>query len=79
MGHSTVVSRKSTHARSTLQACQREGWVLFLVSTFNHERASMYAYNNSLPLNSLKYRTNNYIQWGGPVGLGSSSSSVASD
>ena len=32
------------------------------VSAFNHERGPMYAYSNSLPLNSLKYRTNINVQ-----------------
>ena len=32
------------------------------VSAFNHERGPMYAYSNSPPLNSLKYRTNNNVQ-----------------
>ena len=50
----TVVSRKSTHERSTLQACQRGGLgPLLSASAFNHERAPMYAYRDTLPTNSL--------------------------
>ena len=37
---------------------------LLSVSTFNHERAPMYAYSNSLPTNSLNYWTNDNVQWG---------------
>ena len=35
---------------------------LLSVPAFNHERAPMYAYSDSLPTNSLKYWTNNDIQ-----------------
>ena len=47
------------------------GRVLFFsVSAFNHERAPMYAYSNSLPTNLLKYWINNNVQRS--HGLGSS-------
>ena len=36
---------------------------LLNATTFNHEEASMYAYNDSLPTNLLKYCTNNNVQW----------------
>ena len=45
--YSTVVSRKSD-GRSTLQAFQS---ALFKCFRINHERAPMYAYINSLPIN----------------------------
>ena len=39
----TVISLKRSHRQSTLQVCQRMGWVLFQVhvSICNHERAPM--------------------------------------
>ena len=36
---------------------------LLSVSAYNHKRAPMYVYSYSLPSKSLKYWTNNNVQW----------------
>ena len=43
----------------------KRGWVLFYisVSTFDHKRAPMYVYSDSLPPNLLKYWTNDNMKW----------------
>ena len=43
----TVVSQKSAHGWSTLQAKEGVGALL----TFNHKKAPIYAYSDSLPTN----------------------------
>ena len=62
----TVVSQKSTHEWSILQAYQRGGWALFRVFLC----LTTEVVSNPLPSNSLKYRM--HKQWA--IVLGSSSS-----
>ena len=48
---STTVSQKSAHGRSTLQVCQRGGWVLFCVFPhFITKERLCHVYHDSMPL-----------------------------
>ena len=57
----TIVTLKSAHGRSTLQVCQRGGWVFFSLSVFefSHKRVSMSCLR-ALEANNW---TNNSVQW----------------
>ena len=60
----TFVSRKSAHRRSTLQVCQRGGWVLFQV--FPHltmKERPCHVYSDSLNALEENNWTKNNIQW----------------
>ena len=61
MYHSVAKERPRAEHLTSLP--KRRVGAFSCVSAFNHKRGRMYAYSDSLPLNLLKYRTNNNMQW----------------
>ena len=48
---------------SPYKLANKESGHSFKYSAFNYKRATMYAYSNTLPTNSLEYWTNDNVQW----------------